>query len=271
MSDAPDLMVSCLMVTIAQPERWPYLRRSVADYCRQTHSNRELVIVLDSGQPETKAAIAEHIAALRRGDIRIIDAGDKRPLGALRNIARDSAGGDICCQWDDDDLNHPERVERQLRSLLETECEAAFLQETMQFFPQSRTLHCINWRAAPGGGLPGTLMCRRGAPIRYPENGAESEHGEDSAILEQFLTRDSCRFLTGAPYLYVYVSHGLNTSSVAHHRMLARRLGISRALLRRREAEIREGLRPFDFGPEDITVEGYNGTAFTLFKTTGSR
>ena len=62
MSHAADLMVSCLMVTIALPERAPYLRRSVADYCRQTHSNRELVIVLDSGQPEAKAAIAEHSA-----------------------------------------------------------------------------------------------------------------------------------------------------------------------------------------------------------------
>ena len=271
MSAAADLMVSCLMVTIAQPERWSYLRRSVADYCRQTHSNRELVIVLDTGRPDTKAAIAEHIGALRRGDIRIIDPGGKRPLGALRNIARDSARGDICCQWDDDDLNHPERIERQLRFLLETGSEAAFLQETMQFFRASRTLHCTNWRAAPGGGLPGTLLCRRSAPIHYPESGAESEYGEDSAILEQFRARDACRCLAGAPYLYVYVSHGHNSSTDAHHRMLARRLGISRALLRRREAEIREGLRPFDFGPEDVTVEGYNGTAFTLSKVTSSR
>jgi hypothetical protein len=53
--------------------------------------------------------------------------------------------------------------------------------------------------------------------------------------------------------------------------LLTRRLGISRALLLRREAEIREGLRPLDFGPEDITVEGYNGAAFTLYKITGSR
>lgn len=268
MSKTANLMVSCLMVTLAQQDRWPYLQRSVADYCRQTHSNKELVIVFDSGSSEVKAAIAQHISALRRADIRIIDPpGRKHSLGALRNIAWDNARGEICCQWDDDDLNHPERVERQLRLLLEADCEATCLQETMQFFPESRTLHSINWRATPPGGLPGTLMCRRGAPNRYPEIGAESEWGEDSAIMEQFLARDACRSLAGAPYLYVYVCHGHNTCTGAHLRMLASRLSISRALLLRREAEVREGLRSLDFGPGAITVEGYNGVAFTLSAT----
>jgi hypothetical protein len=66
------------------------------------------------------------------------------------------------------------------------------------------------------------------------------------------------------PHLYVYVSHGENSYGNDHHEMLAARLGISRALLLRREAQLREGLRPFDFGPGDVTVQGYNGPAFTL-------
>jgi glycosyltransferase involved in cell wall biosynthesis len=268
MSGVADLMVSCLMVTLAEAERWPYLQRSIADYCRQTHSNTELVIVLDSGSPEVKAAVAAHVGGLRRSDIRVIDPPGQHSLGALRNIARDNARGDICCQWDDDDFNHPERIERQLRFLIDAETEAVCLQETMQFFPDTRTLRCTNWRAAPVRGLPGTLMCRRGAPINYPEDGPQSQSGEDSAIMEQLLARDVCRFLAGVPHLYVYVCHGRNTCTGAHLRMLADRLGLSRALMLRREAEIREGLRPFDFGPETITVEGYNGVAFTLSTNT---
>jgi hypothetical protein len=56
------------------------------------------------------------------------------------------------------------------------------------------------------------------------------------------------------------VAASMRTEAVAadrewKHRMLARRLGISRALLRRREAQMREGLRPINFGPEDVSVE----------------
>ena len=266
MTPAADFMVSCLMVTLAVPERLDFLRRSVGDYCRQTHCRKELVIVLDFGPPETKTAIAEHVASLRRNDIRIVDPGRKLSLGALRNIARESARGDIHCQWDDDDLHHPERLERQLDYLLQAGCEAVCLQETMQFFPRARALYCTNWRASPPRSNPCTLMCRRSAPMRYPETGAESRVGEDVAVVRQLLEHEACRFLADAPHLYVYVSHGNNFLNGDHHRMLATRLGISRGLLRRRETQLREGLRPFEFGPEPITVQGNNGVAFTLFR-----
>ena len=48
------------------------------------------------------------------------------------------------------------------------------------------------------------------------------------------------------------------------HRTLAREIGLSAGLLRRREAELRAGLAPIDFGPGPVTVAGYNGVAFTL-------
>jgi glycosyltransferase involved in cell wall biosynthesis len=267
MHDTASLVVSCLMVTLAVPERLHYLKHSVSDYCRQTHRNKELVIVFDFGPPDTRAEITEHIASLRRSDIRIVDPGRKLSLGALRNIARENARGDIHCQWDDDDRHHPERVERQLDYLVQAGCAAVYLQETMQFFVRTRTLYCTNWRANPSKGNPCTLMCRRSAPIRYPETGAESQIGEDVAVLRQLLDRDACRFLGEAPHLYVYVSHGRNTGSDDVFWRVATRLGISQGLLRRREAQLRERLRPFDFGPEPVTVQGYNASAFTLFTT----
>ena len=46
--------------------------------------------------------------------------------------------------------------------------------------------------------------------------------------------------------------------------MLVRELAISRTLLARREAELRERLRAFDFGPGAVTVCGYNGVAFAI-------
>lgn len=266
--DTADLVVSCLMVTLAVPERFQFLKRSVGDYCRQTHRSKELVIVLDCGPPDTKADIAEHIASLRRNDIRIVDPDRKLSLGALRNMAREHARGDIHCQWDDDDLHHPQRLERQLDYLVQAGCAAVYLQETMQFFSRTRALYCTNWRSNPIRGNPCTLMCRRSAAIRYPEVGLESQVGEDVAVLRQLLERDACRFLGDAPHLYVYVSHGRNTGSDDVFWRVAMRLGLSQGLLRRREAQIREGLCPLEFGPEPVTVEGYNGVAFTLVTTT---
>lgn len=135
------------------------------------------------------------------------------------------------------------------------------------FFPGSRMLRCTNWRGFSWTGSPATLMCQGGVPIRYPETGPESQSGEALAVARQLLARNACRSLAGAPHLYVYVSHGRNTCTVANHTELARRLSISRAMLLRREGQIREGLRAFDFGPDEIKVEGYNGVAFTLSTT----
>jgi glycosyltransferase involved in cell wall biosynthesis len=257
-------MVTCLMVTLPVSQRFSYLQRSLAAYCRQTHRDKELVLVLDRGPADAKSAIAAYVASLNRDDIRIVDPAGMNSLGALRNISRESARGDILCQWDDDDWHHPQRLERQLAALVESGGQSVVLQEVMQFFPESRSLYCTNWRSTPAQGLPGTLMCRQSAPIHYPETGYGSQLGEDSAVSTQLQQQDGYHVLADAPHLYVYVSHGDNSWPDEHHQMLAAKLGISRALLLRREARLREGLRPYDFGSDDVTVHGYNGAAFTL-------
>jgi len=258
------VMVSCLQVTWPVPQRFGYFQRSLAAYCRQSHANRELVIVLDQGDAGTHTAIASYVSSLGRDDIRIVEPRGKRSLGALRNISCENARGDVLCQWDDDDFHHPQRVEQELKALVESGSASVHLEEVMQFFPDSRTLYCTNWCATESRGLPGTLMCMQYVPIRYPETGSESQLGEDSAVSLQLQRHGSFHVLTGVPHLYVYVSHGGNLCTDEHHRMLVRELSLSKGLLRRREAQLREGLRPFDFGPGDVTVQGYNGPAFTL-------
>lgn len=134
----------------------------------------------------------------------------------------------------------------------------------MHYFVCDRALYCTNWRATPAKGVPPTLMCRKSAPMRYPETGPESACGEDSAVISQLQQQQTFHTLTGTPHLYLYNHHGGNTCSEDHHRMLATRLGVSKGLLRRREQELRAGLVPFDFGAGRVTVEGCNGAAFTL-------
>jgi glycosyltransferase involved in cell wall biosynthesis len=256
--------VSCLMVTLPSPIRLAFVKRAIAAYCAQTHLPRELVIVLDQGPAEAKAAIAACVAALGRSDIRIVEPSGTLTLGALRNFSRASARGQVHCQWDDDDLHHPQRVERQLATLAGSGAQAVCLQDVMQFFTTTRALYWTNWRAAEPTVMPATLMCWATAPVSYPESGPKAMLGEDSDVCMQFLRLGVLRPLADAPNLMVYVNHGVNTRSNDFHAMLAERLGVSQGLLRRREAKIREWLQAFDFGAGVVSVQGPNGVAFTL-------
>jgi glycosyltransferase involved in cell wall biosynthesis len=259
-----DVMVSCLMVTLAVPERLRHLERSIACYARQTHANKELVIVTDAGDSDAKSAITAHIRSLCRNDIRIVDAPGKLSVGALRNISMASARGDVACQWDDDDLSHPRRVEQQLHALRVSGSQGVSLQQAMMFFTDSRTLYCTNWHATQTKSLPGTLMCWKSAPIRYHETGPGCRLGEDTVVALQLLELGGLHALPDAPHLYVYVSHGANSWAADHHRMLVDTLAVSRGLLSRREARLREDLRCYDFGAGAVTVRGSNGPAFVL-------
>jgi len=247
------------MVSLPVPGRFAGMMRAIAAWRAQTHGDRELVIVLHPhGDGRDRAASA--IAALGCDDIRVIMPDAPMSLGALRNLAVDSAAGDAICQWDDDDFHHPDRIAGQLAAATAAYRAATVLQDVMMYDQTRRTLRWTNWAATPAGGHPGTLFCRRDHMPRYPDLAL----GEDLAVLEQLRDRSSLNLQAGAPHLYVYVTHAANSTSPEHHAMLSDSLSISSGLLQRREAVLRAGLAPFDFGAGAIRVDGANGPAFTL-------
>jgi glycosyltransferase involved in cell wall biosynthesis len=248
--------VSCLTVTLGTAERLPMLARAIGAYATQSLDDRELVIVPDRpGDP-----VAALVAGFGRDDIRIVSAEPGLPLGALRNRSAAAAQGAILCQWDDDDLHHPDRLAAQLAAL--GTADAVVLQDVMLLDAAAGEMRWTNWAGTPGRGHPGTLMARRDALPLYPETGPEARLGEDLAVLGALDAAGRVERLAGAAQFYVYVSHGLNSWSAAHHAMLAETLAISRGLLLRREAALREGLSPF--GLAGVRVMGSNGDAFTL-------
>jgi glycosyltransferase involved in cell wall biosynthesis len=199
-----------------------------------------------------------------REDIRLHLSPSDLRLGALRNLAVATAVGDVICQWDDDDLYHPQRLERQFAVLKSGGHQAAYLQEVMQYFPDRQALYLTNWRATPAGGHPGTLMARRAAVPDYPETGERADRGEDLDVALALKARGGVGTLGGEPHLHLYVSHGGNIWDGDHHAMLARELSVSVALLRRREPGLRDGLTPFALPADSIDVTGNNGIAFRL-------
>jgi glycosyltransferase involved in cell wall biosynthesis len=256
--------ISCLMVTMARPQRLHPLRRALAAYCAQTHPRRELIVVHDDGDAADRAAIRRAVDELQRDDIRLVSLEGRMPLGALRNVSWREAEGEYVCQWDDDDLYHPQRLAGQLDALTGSGALATCLQQAMQYFPASRRLYLTNWAATPPGCKPGSLMSRRSIPVVYPRDGPQARIGEDLDLLAQIRRLGDLHVQPEAHHLYVYVTHADNVCGEAHHAMIAEQLAVSRGLLLRREAALRQGLAPFAFGPGEVSVEGRNGTAFTI-------
>jgi glycosyltransferase involved in cell wall biosynthesis len=163
------------MLTLAVPERLAFAKKSIASFCVQTLARKTLLLVINGGTESGRRALQDYAESLERDDIVVVTAPPGLNLGELRNFSVEAARGDILCQWDDDDFHHPERLERQLSSLVTGDFEAVYLRDVMQFFPSTNTLHWTNWRpswrrhrsgAFFNGTGAGRLSFRRAASLR---------------------------------------------------------------------------------------------------------
>src|SRR5579875_2730851 len=157
------------MVTLPVPERLAFVKRSVQAYCTQTYADKELVILAD-GSAHERQPVAAYVSTLGRDDVRFVPCEGRRSLGALRNRAREAARGDYLCQWDDDDLYHPRRIDEQLQSLLASNAACVYLEDVMQYVVATQRMYWTNWRLTEFGVHPGTLLCARSALPAYPED-----------------------------------------------------------------------------------------------------
>lgn len=197
---APAPTVSCLMVT---KDRSSTARRAIKCFRAQTYANRELVVVEDG----TDDTLEQHIREL--GDPRIRHhrlPPQGRTLGELRNEAVDRATGPYVCQWDDDDLYDPERVETQMAAILALGAEACFLARERLWWPARHKLAISCARL-----WEGSMVCAKGRLPRYPAQ----RRGEDTPVAEELVR--TCRVVSvDAPELYTYVCHGGNTFNESH-------------------------------------------------------
>jgi Glycosyl transferase family 2 len=97
--------VSCLMVT---KNRVHLAKRAIFCFLQQTYVNKELVIIDDSNNDELQAFIQQFShpqIAYHRSPSHTLS------LGELRNISIAKSTGAYLCNWDDDDLSDPLRLE----------------------------------------------------------------------------------------------------------------------------------------------------------------
>jgi glycosyltransferase involved in cell wall biosynthesis len=192
--------ISCLMVT---RKRAAMARRAIRCFQEQTYPEKELVI-LDDDDDDT---LESYVAQLE--DPRIVFTrlpSDGAPLGDLRNRAVDLARGSLICQWDDDDLSHRQRLERQTAALQTHGADACFLARHRLLWTRPRRIALSTRRV-----WEGSIVASKARLTRYPS----LRRGEDTPVVER-LSREHEAVLLDAPELYTYVIHGTNTFPAAH-------------------------------------------------------
>jgi len=203
--DNKDDKVSCLIVTA---DRKNLLRRSLHSYKRQTHSNKEIVIV-DSGEEPVENLLtdfnSEELKYIR------IEPSKKYVLGDLRNISLEHATGDYLTCWDDDDWFHPDRIAIELQ-VLKQGYDACCLTGNL-FHIDTEEFMEHPYRGLLPNGSPSSIMHRRSEDIRYPSLKRE----EDTVYLNEWRKKKRYKSIDlSYSYLFIRVFHGTNVSGKKH-------------------------------------------------------
>lgn len=224
-----DPKVSCCMVTY---NRFELAKMSIQCYLNQTYENKELIIVTD-GPISYQNELKDYIDSLKRKDILLKCFKRRKTLGKLRNISLDNCNGELYCQWDDDDLNHPDRIAVQVKYMIDNNAGASFMEDQLHYYWNGGELYWEHWQhkncEEHYNWIPGTIIMKLGK-IRYPEKGEESKRGED-VVLRTDLWNSNTKVvsLKGLGYLNVYSFHGNkclheNTFNESHHSWLSNNL-----------------------------------------------
>ena len=235
------MLISALTVT--RDGALPRLAHALGDLARQTHAERELIVVHDAGA--TFHAAVE-LLVHRAGLAATVERAEPgMPLGALRNRAVALAHGELVAQWDDDDRHHPERLARQVAALAAREASFAFLTDQLHWFPDQGALYWEDWatESYPLDFVQGTLVGRR---TRMPSY-AGLRRGEDTALCGEIVAAgEPIARVRDAGWSYVYTFHGANAFPAGHHQAIATAKHLSPARLLARERVLRERLADYD-------------------------
>ncbi len=197
-------LISCLCVT---RKRVDALKRAVSLFQGQTYPNKELVIVYENDDLETKKFLKD-IDTPWLTTIEIATS-EGLTLGKLRNLAVEKCSGKYFCQWDDDDWYHYKRLEVQMRVIKESH------------MPSSILLHWLIFNAADNKAYvscprpwEGSLLCQKSLftdDIQYQDAAV----GEDTVVIKKLFSKHLI-FPMIAPILYIYVYHDKNTWNDEH-------------------------------------------------------
>jgi glycosyltransferase involved in cell wall biosynthesis len=199
--------VSCITVT---KNRVPFLKKCIDYFNKQTHENKELVIVYYNTDLETESFLLDFIKHEPISDIKIYKfiEDEGMYLGAVRNYAISKSTGDWVCIWDDDDYYSKNRITEQLQYCLDNELDGCTLDSIMIYSNKYQDVRNSFSRLE---GWEGSLLAKKDKLIPYKN----ISKCEDTPVL--FYLYHNRQFKTlKKPELYVYIFHDANISGSRH-------------------------------------------------------
>ena len=126
MMDANQCRVSVIIPTYKR--KTEYLLRAINSIKNQTHENTEIVII-DDNYPESEfRKKTMNFMKKYKEDQNILYILNPKNVGGsiARNNGIEVSSGDFITFLDDDDEYLPEKIEKQLRFMIETDCDMSF-------------------------------------------------------------------------------------------------------------------------------------------------
>jgi glycosyltransferase involved in cell wall biosynthesis len=146
-----------VMITGLSPFHKELAHRAIDSFFAQTYPNKHLIVVNDGNYS---------VADFYPGQITEVRLHEKMKLGALRNVSLQEVPEDaMWVQWDDDDWNHPRRIEEQYNAIMRRGASGCLMAK-LYYYVFARNLTMFN----SSKKCPGTIMCRKKGEIRYPDN-----------------------------------------------------------------------------------------------------
>lgn len=216
------------LVSVLTPtrNRSGYVALAVEMFCAQTYSPREMVIVED-GEDDLRSWLISHFGVMKTGaamlkrlirrddvtsilvseDVAIHYVRHEGTTGAKLNKAAQVSSGEYLLRFDDDDWQHPERIEMQMEHFRIS--GKAMVGLTSMIFYQEGMPHGWTWSGISNDPLGASQAFRRDWLLSHPV--PDQTLSEDTACAKVAWEQDQLFTVSGAHTLIVARDHASNT------------------------------------------------------------
>jgi len=261
-------------ICVSHASRFGLLQRAIVSFARQTHTDRELLIVINQpGYLDTiRGFLAdpryekflEELEVPKEPIVRVVHTNFRYPSEAVVYGAARAEGNYIAC-WDDDNLSHPERMAMQVERT--TRNKPTVLSESLYYFYDSDELFLTDY-AQPSGAA--SSRCAVGS-LMFTRNHLPNLIGGDRrpwtlTMMDVLAKKHNYQFIAGMQHMFMVGSNGNNWREVDLHRKLGSRLPGTkkRDQLLEMQGEIEEWLKGYHFPDDEVDVCGSDAQAFVV-------
>lgn len=193
--------------------------RSIESFINQSYLNKELIIVCSHCNIHDIKTINKYID--NKISFLIYKISNNISLGEARNISINISNGEYICQWDDDDISHPDRLQYQYDWNIQNNCNASILSAQYHLFEnvQPNKLYLenrIKKNENIHSGWPGTILAKKSIlKDIYPKIRINEDVDGLSKIQDLQVIKYENDF-----YHYIYSFHGNNTWNYDHNKYM---------------------------------------------------